>query len=140
MSLILVRSCKKAAVFYWMFSRMAKGPLGTAVNFCDFSESVGEHGISMILTFCSWDPRVVFHQDNNKNHCESYILKLLRLAQHASHSPSDIRNPTRCVSTCAAQLKIFLFTKHSTLHNSTIRCYEQQEGNMMPTWKSPLKS
>ena len=74
---------------------MAKGVLGTAVNFCDLSEAAGRHGISMSLTFCSWDPRVVFHQDNNKKHCEIYILKLLQLAQRASHGLSDIRNTNR---------------------------------------------
>lgn len=140
MSSVLVRPCRRQLYSTGCSQGMAKGVLGTAVNFCDFSEAAGGHGISMILTFCSWDPRVVFHQDNNKKHCESYILKLLQLAQCASHGLGDIRNTNHCVSTCTAQHKIFLFTKHSTVHDLTICCYEQQEGSMVPTWKSPWKS
>lgn len=82
---------------------MAEGVLGIAVNFSNFSETVGRHGITKILTFYSWDTRVVFHQDNNKNQSENYILKLLCLAQHAYHGLSDIRNMNCCVSTCEAQ-------------------------------------
>lgn len=79
MSPVLVRPCRRQLRSTGCSQGMAKGALGTAVNFCDFNEAAGRNGISMILTFCSWDPRVVFHQDNYKNRCKSYMLKGLQL-------------------------------------------------------------
>lgn len=75
MTPVLMRPCGRHLYTTGCSQGMAKGVLGTAINFCDLSKAAGGHGISMILTFCIWDPRVVFHQDNNKNHCESYPLK-----------------------------------------------------------------
>lgn len=73
-----------------------------------------------------------FGQDNDKKHCKSYVLKRFLSMRIASHGLGDIRITNHGISTCIAQHKIFLFTKHFTVH-LTICCYEQKEGNITST-------
>lgn len=61
------------------------------------------------------------------------MLKGFLLAQGASHGLGDIRVTNHCVSTCTAQHKIFLLTKHSTIRHLTVCSYEQQKGNIIST-------
>lgn len=66
MTLVLVRPCRRHLYSTGCSQGMAKGTLGTAINFCDFSKAAGWHGISMILTFCSWDPEWYFTKTTTK--------------------------------------------------------------------------
>lgn len=86
---------------------------------CSFNKALSGHGISMTLTFCCWDARVGFGQDDNRKHCKSYVLKGFLLAQGASHGLGVIRITNPCVSSFMAPHKIFLFTKYSTIHHLT---------------------